>query len=124
VNDKRTIQVLLWALKPIANLRRSIPLPYALTFLTVALQEGKPRRAAWRSHCYAEQLQQLYKVPKRGDAKLQERRYLSAMAVQWHRVHVFPVQPFSSSTFPLSPSRSRTRGIRSARLAQEAEGGD
>jgi hypothetical protein len=30
------------ALKPLANLRRSIPLPYALTFLTVALEEGKP----------------------------------------------------------------------------------
>jgi hypothetical protein len=42
VNDKRTIQALLWALKPIADLRRSIPLPYALTFLTVALEEGKP----------------------------------------------------------------------------------
>jgi hypothetical protein len=32
----------LWALKLLANLRRSIPLPYALTFLTVALDEGKP----------------------------------------------------------------------------------
>jgi len=42
VSDKRTIQALLWALKPLADLRRSIPLPYALTFLTVALEEGKP----------------------------------------------------------------------------------
>jgi hypothetical protein len=42
LSDKRTIQALLWALKPIADLRRSIPLPYALTFLTVALEEGKP----------------------------------------------------------------------------------
>jgi len=36
------IQILLWALKPLTNLRRSIPLPYAVTFLTVALEEGKP----------------------------------------------------------------------------------
>jgi hypothetical protein len=40
-SDKRVLQTLLWALKPFANLRRSIPLPYALTFLTVALEEGK-----------------------------------------------------------------------------------
>jgi hypothetical protein len=40
--DKRVIQTLLWALKPLANLRRTIPLQYALTFLTVALDEGKP----------------------------------------------------------------------------------
>jgi hypothetical protein len=40
--DKRVIQTLLWALKPLSNLRRSIPLPYAITFLTVALEEGKP----------------------------------------------------------------------------------
>jgi hypothetical protein len=42
LGDKRAIQTLLWALKPLANLRRSIPLPYALAFLTVALDEGKP----------------------------------------------------------------------------------
>jgi len=40
--DKRVIQTLSSALKPLSNLRRSIPLPYALTFLTVALDEGKP----------------------------------------------------------------------------------
>jgi len=40
--DKRVVQTLLWALKPLSNLRRSIPLPYAITFLTVALEEGKP----------------------------------------------------------------------------------
>jgi hypothetical protein len=40
--DKRVIQTLLSALKPLSNLRRSIPLPYALTFLTVDLDEGKP----------------------------------------------------------------------------------
>jgi hypothetical protein len=40
--DKRVVQTLLWALKPFSNLRRSIPLPYAITFLTVALEEGKP----------------------------------------------------------------------------------
>jgi hypothetical protein len=42
LSDKRVIQTLLWALKPLANLRRTIPLQYALTFLTVALDEGKP----------------------------------------------------------------------------------
>ena len=40
--NKRVVQTLLWALKPLSNLRRSIPLPYAITFLTVALEEGKP----------------------------------------------------------------------------------
>jgi hypothetical protein len=40
--DKRIIQTLLSALKPLSSLRRSIPLPYALTFLTVACEEGKP----------------------------------------------------------------------------------
>ena len=40
--DKRVIQTLLSALRPLSSLRRSIPLPYALTFLTVALDEGKP----------------------------------------------------------------------------------
>jgi hypothetical protein len=42
LSDKRVIQTLLWALKPLANLRRTMPLQYALTFLTVALDEGKP----------------------------------------------------------------------------------
>ena len=41
-SDKRVVQTLLWALKPLGNLRRSTPLPYAVTFLTVALEEGKP----------------------------------------------------------------------------------
>ena len=42
-SDKRVIQALLWALKPLSNLRRrSIPLPYAVASLTVALEEGKP----------------------------------------------------------------------------------
>jgi DNA-binding MarR family transcriptional regulator len=34
------IQCLLWALKPLVNLRGSIPLPYAVVFLLVALDEG------------------------------------------------------------------------------------
>ena len=38
---KRDIQSLLWALKPLANLRGSIPLSYVTTFLMVALEEGK-----------------------------------------------------------------------------------
>ena len=42
LSDKRVVQTLLRALKPLSNLRRSIPLPYAITFLTVALEEGKP----------------------------------------------------------------------------------
>jgi len=43
-SEQRVIQVLLWALKPLSNLRRcrSIPLPYAMIFLSVALEEGKP----------------------------------------------------------------------------------
>lgn len=42
-SSKRVIQNLLWALKPLTNLRRrSMPLPYAVAFLTVALEEGKP----------------------------------------------------------------------------------
>jgi DNA-binding MarR family transcriptional regulator len=39
--DKRTIQVLLWALKPLINLRSSIPLPFVTVFLMVALDEGQ-----------------------------------------------------------------------------------
>jgi DNA-binding MarR family transcriptional regulator len=35
----------LWALKPLSNLRGSIPLPYAVVFLTVALEEGKTMSA-------------------------------------------------------------------------------
>jgi hypothetical protein len=43
-HPKDIVQRLLWALKPIAALRKSgsVPLPYALVFLTVALDEGKP----------------------------------------------------------------------------------
>jgi hypothetical protein len=39
--DKRAIQALSWALKPLADLRGSIPLPFVTTFLMVALDEGK-----------------------------------------------------------------------------------
>ena len=39
--SRNAVQVLLWALKPLANLRASIPLPLATTFLIVALDEGK-----------------------------------------------------------------------------------
>jgi hypothetical protein len=35
------IQTLLWALKPLSNLRGSIPLPFVTAFLTVALDEGQ-----------------------------------------------------------------------------------
>ncbi len=41
LDDPRWImQCLLWALKPLVNLRGSIPLPYAIVFLLVALDEG------------------------------------------------------------------------------------
>jgi hypothetical protein len=40
--DKRAIQALLWGIKPLVNLRGSIPFPYVLTFLAVAVDEGKP----------------------------------------------------------------------------------
>jgi hypothetical protein len=40
-SDKRTIQILLWALKPLSSLRGSIPLPFVTTFLMVALNEGE-----------------------------------------------------------------------------------
>jgi DNA-binding MarR family transcriptional regulator len=41
--NKMAVQTLLWALKPLLDLRgsRSIPLPFATTFLMVALDEGK-----------------------------------------------------------------------------------
>ena len=38
----RAIQALLWAIKPLADLRGSIPFPYIVAFLTVAVEEGKP----------------------------------------------------------------------------------
>ena len=42
-SNRRAIQALLWALKPLSNLRRRpIPLSYAVAFLTVALEDGKP----------------------------------------------------------------------------------
>jgi hypothetical protein len=39
--NENIIQALLWALKPLTNLRGSIPLPFVITFLFVALDEGK-----------------------------------------------------------------------------------
>lgn len=40
-SDKRAIQTLLWALRPLDNLRGSIPLPYVIVFLMVAIDEGR-----------------------------------------------------------------------------------
>jgi DNA-binding MarR family transcriptional regulator len=40
--DKRAFRDLLGAVKPLVALRGSIPFPYVLTFLTVAVEEGKP----------------------------------------------------------------------------------
>jgi hypothetical protein len=39
--EKRLLQTLVWTLKPLINLRGSIPLPFVTTFLMVALDEGK-----------------------------------------------------------------------------------
>ncbi len=39
--DKRAAHLLLWALRPLSSLRGSIPLPYAIVFLLVALEKGK-----------------------------------------------------------------------------------
>jgi hypothetical protein len=41
-DDGRITQSLLWALKTFDNLSRTFPISYAITFLTVALEEGKP----------------------------------------------------------------------------------
>jgi len=48
-NDERLIQTLLWALKPLSNLRGSMPLPFVIAFLTVALDEGKAASAYARA---------------------------------------------------------------------------
>lgn len=39
--DKRLIQSLLWAFRPLINSRRAVPLSFVTTFLMVALEEGK-----------------------------------------------------------------------------------
>jgi len=39
--DLKVVQTLLWALKPLVNLRGHIPLRYFIAFLMVALDEGK-----------------------------------------------------------------------------------
>jgi hypothetical protein len=41
-DDRRITQSLLWALKTFDNLSPTFPLSYAITFLSVALEEGKP----------------------------------------------------------------------------------
>jgi hypothetical protein len=48
-SDERLIQTLLWALKPLSNLRGSMPLPFVIAFLTVALDEGKGASAYARA---------------------------------------------------------------------------
>jgi DNA-binding MarR family transcriptional regulator len=40
-SDQRALQTLLWALKPLANLQRPMPLPFMTAFLMVALDEGQ-----------------------------------------------------------------------------------
>jgi len=46
---KRAFQGLLWAVKPLVNLPGSIPFPYVLTFLMVAVEEGQPVAAYARA---------------------------------------------------------------------------
>jgi hypothetical protein len=40
-SHKRSIQTLLWAIKPLVDSGGPIPFPYMLTFLMVAVDEGK-----------------------------------------------------------------------------------
>ncbi|MGC1777280.1 MAG: MarR family winged helix-turn-helix transcriptional regulator [Xanthobacteraceae bacterium] len=40
-SDRRIAQAFLWALKPLTNLRRPVPLPSMIAFLMVALDEGQ-----------------------------------------------------------------------------------
>jgi DNA-binding MarR family transcriptional regulator len=49
-SDKRVIEILLRSLKPLINLRSSIPLPFVTTFLMVALDEGKGVGAYAKAH--------------------------------------------------------------------------
>jgi DNA-binding MarR family transcriptional regulator len=48
-SDRKTTQALLWALKPLGNLRGSILLPFVTSFLTVAADEGKGGNAYARA---------------------------------------------------------------------------
>ena len=41
MTNKRAMEALLWALKPLMTLRASMPIPFATTFLIVAIDEGK-----------------------------------------------------------------------------------
>ena len=40
-NDKRATRALLWALKPLSNLHRPVPLPSLTAFLMVVLDDGR-----------------------------------------------------------------------------------
>jgi DNA-binding HxlR family transcriptional regulator len=40
-HDKKATRALLWALKPLSNLRRPVPLPSLTAFLMVVLDEGR-----------------------------------------------------------------------------------
>jgi hypothetical protein len=51
-SDERVTQTLLWALKVFDSVGRTFPLSYAIAFLAIALEEGKPigayaRDLAW-----------------------------------------------------------------------------
>ena len=45
MDRSRTLQALLWALKPLQGLHNSIPLPCAIAFLLIAFDEGKSMSA-------------------------------------------------------------------------------
>jgi hypothetical protein len=47
-SDKRAVGIILAGLRPLSKLRVSFPLPYALVFLSVAAEEGKPMAAYGR----------------------------------------------------------------------------
>ena len=48
-SEQRTIRSLLWALKPLANIRPSLPLPGVIALLLVALEQGRGVGANARS---------------------------------------------------------------------------
>jgi hypothetical protein len=62
---KRAIQALLWGIKPLIDLRGSIPFPYVRTFLTVALEEGKPVGAYARNEYQSFPYEPVYALHRR-----------------------------------------------------------
>lgn len=99
------MQALLWALKPLINLRASIPLPFVTTFLMVALDEGKSinsyardmgvsRFAMWRY------LRNISDRPKN------ERRGLGLVTIEPH-----PINPRNRQVYLTTKGRSLAEDI-------------